>query len=359
MLFATPSLEPHGSALSQLSELRSELGVQVSRATPWAGQLRRQAKSATARSSIAIEGFYVSEEVASAVIDGRATPGSADQRAFADYALAMQHVAVLADDPSFTWNDRVLLDLHFEACSSAPKGRPGRWRTGPVLVTAPGGGVAYRAPDADDVPGLIDELVGWLDRGDLRAPAVVRAAMAHLNLVSIHPFNDGNGRISRITQSLVLARDGVLSPELGSIEEYLAQDTTGYYDVLREVQGGTYKPERTAEPWLVFCIEAHTKQARERLKTLKRAGQRWTALERLVEDRGWPDRLAIALEQSLFGGVDRASYSNEAAVSTATASTDLRRLQDAGLIASRGRGRNTRYVAEPGLQRLVAESEDA
>lgn len=359
MLFATPLLDPHLSALSQLNELRADLGVQVSRSTPWAGQLRRHAQAATARSSVAIEGFHVSAEVASAVVEGRTTPGSSDQRAFAGYALAMQHVAVLADDPAFAWSDRVLLDLHFEACSSEPNGRPGRWRTGPVLVTAPGGGVAYRAPDAEEVPGLIDELVAWLTLGDLEAPAVVRAAMAHLNLVSIHPFNDGNGRISRITHSLVLARDGVLSPELGSIEEYLGRDTSGYYDVLREVQGGTYRPERTAEPWLAFCIEAHIKQARERLKTLERAASRWMTLERLVEDRGWPDRLVVALEQSLFGGVDRASYASEADVSTATASTDLRRLRDAGLIVGRGRGRNTRYVAEPGLQRLTMESEDA
>lgn len=356
MLYQTPPLTPHLAALSELAEVRSALGGQVSRATPWAGRLRRQARAATARSSIAIEGFHVSEELASAVVDGRATPSSSDQRAFSGYALAMQHVAILAGDPSFTWSDRVLLDLHFEACSSEPKGRPGRWRTGSVIVTAPGGGVAYRAPDADEVPGLIDELVGWLNRGNLDAPVAVRAAMAHLNLVSIHPFNDGNGRISRITQSLVLARDGVLSPELGSIEEYLARDTMRYYDALREVQGGTYKPERSAEPWLTFCIEAHIAQARERLATLERAALRWTALERLVEGRGWPDRLAIALEQSLFAGVDRASYSAEADVSTATASTDLRRLQDAGLIISQGRGRNTRYVATAGLQSQIEHS---
>jgi Fic family protein len=358
MLYRIPSLTPHLAALSELNELRRRLGVEVSRSTPWAGQLRRQARVATARSSTAIEGYHVSAEVASAVVEGRAGATDEDQRAVACYALAMQHVAVLAGDPSFAWSARLLLDLHFETCSSRPEARPGRWREAPVLVTAPGGGVAYRAPDAGEVPGLMTELVGWLTDGDLGAPTVVRGAMAHLHLVSIHPFRDGNGRLSRILQSLVLAREGVLSPELGSIEEYLAQDTLRYYDVLRTVQDGRYQPERSAEAWLAFCVEAHLIQARRQLTTLDQAARRWAVLEQLIERRDWPDRLTIALEQSLFDGVDRTSYCAEAGISPATGSADLRRLQDAGLIRREGRGRNTRYAATPNLRALVAASGD-
>lgn len=353
MLYTTPDLTPHLEALAALDELQSRLGHEVSKATPWVGQLRRHARAATARSSTAIEGYHVSAEVAAAVVEGRVVAADRDQRVVAGYALAMQHVAVLADDPGFRWSDRLLLDLHFEACASEPTGSPGRWRTGPVLVTAPGGGVAYRAPAAEEVPTLMGELVDWLSE-DLGTPVVVRAAMAHLHLVSIHPFRDGNGRLSRILQSLVLARDGVLSPELGSIEEYLARDTGRYYDVLRQVQGGRYQPERSADPWLAFCIEAHRVQADERIATLDRAARRWAALEELVAARGWPDRLVIALEQSLFDGVDRASYSTEVDVSPATASADLRRLMDAGLIAREGRGRDTRYLAGPQLRERVA-----
>lgn len=80
---------------------------------------------------------------------------------------------------------------------------------------------------------------------------------------------------------------------------------------------------------------------------------RWSYLERLIEERSWPDRLAIALEQSLFDGTDRASYSSEADVSTPTASNDLRRLLDAGLIAQQGRGPSTRYVASEHLAEQI------
>ncbi len=340
-------------ALEELDSLRRRLGTEVSRATPWVGRLRREARVVTARSSTAIEGYHVSAETASALIEGRRGAGDGNERAVAGYALAMQHVAVLADDPTFGWSERLLLDLHFEACSGERDGNPGRWRTGPVVVTAPGGGVAYRGPEAEQIPELVGELVAWLIAGDRDAPVAVRAAMAHLHLVSIHPFRDGNGRLSRILQSLVLARDGVLSPELGSIEELLARDTMRYYAVLREVQGGRFQPENDVSAWIEFCIEAHLILARERLSKHLRAAVRWEALEGLVETHGWPERMVIALEHCLFEGLDRAAYVAEADVSPATASADLRRIHEAGLVERHGRGRATRYVATDLLRDLV------
>jgi len=183
--------------------------------------------------------------------------------------------------------------------------------------------------------------------------------MAHLHTVSVHPFRDGNGRIARIVQSLVLAREGLLSPEFASIEEYLGSHTREYYGVLQRIQGGRYQPERDAAEWLAFCIEAHLSQARKRLEQIEVAAARWSCLEGLVEGRGWPDRLVIALEQSLIGGTDRASYEREADISPATASNDFRRLVDASLVTQEGRGRTTRYRASEDLREQVAAAVQA
>lgn len=190
-----------------------------------------------------------------------------------------------------------------------------------------------------------------------RAPVViVRAAMAHFHVVSVHPFRDGNGRISRIVQSLMLARGGVLLPEFSSIEEYLGHNTRQYYAVLRKVQAGSYTPERDAGPWVRFCITAHIEQARQRLEQIAKAAAKWATLEHLVEARGWPERLVIALEQSLFDGAERAAYATEADISLATGTSDLRRLLDAGLVTQLGRTRSTRYVASPELRRATTSA---
>jgi Fic family protein len=147
----------------------------------------------------------------------------------------------------------------------------------------------------------------------------------------------------------VLARHGLFAPEFLSIEEYLGEHSADYYDVLESVQGGSYQPERNAEPWIEFCVRAHVDQALRRSAQLKDAARRWSFLEALVEQRGWPDRLVVALELSLFQGVDRSSYVEEAGVSQPTASNDLRRLLDAGLVAQQGSGRSTRYRASTQL----------
>jgi Fic family protein len=111
-------------------------------------------------------------------------------------------------------------------------------------------------------------------------------------------------------------------------------------------------------PFVTLCVEAHVAQARRRLRQLAEAGVRWAYLEKLVEQRDWPDRLVIALEQSLFQGTNRATYLAEADVSGPTASSDLRRLADAGLISQQGRRPATRYIASEQLTRDVRQSRD-
>jgi Fic family protein len=307
-------------------------------------------------SSVSIEGFAVPAGAAAALVAGDEQPPADDENrlAVASYARAMDHVGIMAIDPGFSWSDRTVLDLHFDACHFQRDKLPGLFRTGPIHVTSPRGGPpAYEGAAAETVPTLMAEAVDWLQNGDLDTHVVVRAAMAHLHVVSIHPFRDGNGRISRIVQSLVLAREGLISPEFSSIEEYLGHHTQQYYAVLRQVQAGSYQPERDAAPWVRFCVTAHIEQARQRLEQLGQAANRWATLERLVEARGWPDRLVIALEQSLFDGAERAAYAAEADISLATATSDLRRLVDAGLVTQLGRTRSTRYVASNELRRLM------
>lgn len=355
MIFGTPPISKAlRRQLGDLDELRQRLGAQAGIAGPWLGSLRRQWRASSAESSIEIEGFRVpaDEMIAVASGDTPSDPTDDDRMALSCYARAMDHVGVMADDPIFRWVDRVILDLHFDASYFQEDKGPGRYRRGGIEVTRRGGGAsAYVAPHPDDVPTLMGEVVDWLEHGDLDIHVAVRAAMAHLHVVSAHPFRDGNGRISRIVQSLVLAREGLLAPEFISIEEYLGRNTEAYYAVLQETQGGTYQPERDATPWVRFCIQAHLEQARRRLEQIAEAEGRWSFLEGVVERRRWPDRLVIALEQSLFQGVDRGSYASEADVSAPTASNDLRRLLDAGMVVQRGRGRTTRYVASEALHR--------
>jgi Fic family protein len=356
MLLSTPLITQDLQArLNELDHLRRTLGQQSHRPARWMGTLRRLLQASVVEGSTSIEGFHVSAGDALALLGGQeqAQPGEDDRLAIACYGRAMDHVAAMAHDPAFRWLDRVILDLHFDACWFQPQASPGLWRTGPVGITGGDGRLVYQGPDAEQVPGLMAETAQWLSEGDLDAHVVVRAAMAHLHVISIHPFRDGNGRVARIVQSLVLARDGHMSSEFGSIEEYLGENTPAYYAALQEAHGERYQPDCDTTEWVSFCVNAHLAQARRRLAQIEAAGARWSLLEDLVARRGWPERMAIALEQSLIGGSTRTLYSGEAEVSLATASADFRRLVDAGLAVQRGQGPTTRYYASDELRNAV------
>jgi Fic family protein len=358
MIYATPQPPPSLQArLDELARLRESLGQQVGATSRWMGSLRREVRAHSIEGSTSIEGFSVTPGEALALTSGAEVNAGDDEdrQAVACYARAMDHVGTMAVDPRFRWLDRVILDLHFDACCFQRDKDPGLWRTGPIGVTGANGSLEYRGPDGEEVVGLMDEVAEWLASGDLEADVAVRAAMAHLHVTSVHPFRDGNGRVSRIVQSLVLAREGAASPEFFSIEEYLGAHTREYYAALREVQAGSYHPQRDATSWVTFCVEAHIAQAKRRLAQIEEAAVRWQRLEGLAEARGWPERLVIALEQSLLGGTERDRYGREADVSPATASADFRRLLDAGLVHQRGQGRNTSYLASDLLRDAIGK----
>ena len=154
--------------LRELDELRTRLGAEASTSAPWIGRLRRSFKAQTASSSAAIEGFVVTPQEAVDLVDERdARASTEDQLAVAGYARAMDHITTMARDESFSWCERVVLDLHFDACAFQRGKRPGLWRTGPVSVTMPDGeGLAFVGPHHEEVPGLMSEVVAWLAAED-------------------------------------------------------------------------------------------------------------------------------------------------------------------------------------------------
>lgn len=162
---------------------------------------------------------------------------------------------------------------------------PGLWRPGSIWVKNEASGeVVYEAPHHDAVPALIEELVGSLADAT-GAPSTVQAAMAHLNLAMIHPFRDGNGRMSRCLQTLVLARAGIVAPELCSIEEFLGRNTESYYAVLAQVGRGRWNPASDARPWIRYCLGAHYAQGATVLRRINEWGEAWEPCENSPRER--------------------------------------------------------------------------
>jgi fido (protein-threonine AMPylation protein) len=140
---------------------------------------------------------------------------------------ALGYVLAMSSDPHFTLDASAVRSMHFMMLSHDLTESPGRYRTGPIYVHDEATSTTvYEGPDAAAVPGLVDELVADLS-ADSDADPLIRAAMTHLNLVMIRPFRDGNGRMARALQTLVLSRGGIAEPAFSSIEEWLGHNTDG------------------------------------------------------------------------------------------------------------------------------------
>ncbi|RSM60254.1 Fic family protein [Actinoplanes sp. ATCC 53533] len=357
MLFRAPSLDPDDlRVIEEINQLRRELRIYLHEPRRWKGQMRRNLKARAVRGSNSIEGYDVSLDDALAIMEDE-EPLDADRRTSLEivgYRNALTYIQQLADDAAFSLDESLIRSLHFMMLGHDLSKSPGRYRPGQIFVHDEERNVkVYEGPDADDVPALMQELVASLTTWDDECPVFVRAAMAHLNLVMIHPFRDGNGRMARALQTMVLAREKILSPEFSSIEEWLGRNTQSYYSVLAEVGSGEWHPERDAKGWVRFNLVAHHMQAQTVLRRVDDASRTWAELEKVVVQRRLPERAVFALYSATLGlKVRRPVYEKDADIEVGTANRDLRFMVSAGLLEAQGETRGRYYLGTPELREI-------
>jgi Fic family protein len=350
MIYAYPTLDATDHAvLGLIQEQRSLLRYQVSQNPGrWSGFLRRNTLARALQGSNSIEGYNANLEEAQAVVDDE-RPETLEEEtlsALIGYRTAMTYVLRVHDDPYAEVNAQFIRGLHYMMLSYDLTKHPGQWRPGAIFVVRdPDGDVVYEGPDAPDVPGLIAELVDQII--NLKdADSTVLAAMTHLNLTMIHPFKDGNGRMARALQTLVLARDGILSPVFCSIEEWLGRNTEGYYATLAEVGHGRWNPQNDPLPWVRFCLVAHYQQAATLMRRNNEFARVWAEIERIRGGFHLPDRMDAALMDATYGyKVRNNRYRVDNDISDVVASRDLKRLCEVGLLRPVGEKRGRYYLA--------------
>lgn len=215
--------------------------------------------------------------------------------------------------------------------------------------------IHYVAPASKDVPREMRGFLAWWERtrpGKHEAiDGLLRAGIAHLWFETIHPFEDGNGRIGRAIIDMALAQDAKRSQRYCSLSTQLMADHDAYYDALNEAQRGSLDITR----WLAFFLDQYcrTNSAAQQVVNV--------ALQKL---RFWAEHASRPLNQrqrkvlqrmldagpaGFEGGMSTEKYSNLANTTKITASRDLAEMLKVGLVLSTGQGRGTRYwVNVPG-----------
>ena len=209
------------------------------------------ARHATVAGSTAIEGNPLTPaQVDEVLTGGQVDAARTDIREVLNYNAALDLANRAAIRTDFEWSAELIRRLNAAILDGLPDDERGEYRTGPVTV----GGV-FTPPEASRLPALMGELVEWL-RHPTEAHPLVLAGLTHLNVVSIHPWLNGNGRTARVAGSLMLMRCGIGAPELLNVEAEIRASRDRYFDVLQETHGPTYDPqEHATTPWLEYFAE--------------------------------------------------------------------------------------------------------
>lgn len=206
--------------------------------------------------------------------------------------------------------------------------------------------VHFEAPPSDAVPGEMDAFIAWFAQsapGCARAqPALTRAALAHLYFVSIHPYEDGNGRISRALAEKALAQ-AVGHPILLALSPAIQRRRSTYYDALE-----ANNKNMEVGGWMTYFAET-VLEAQSQTQRLIDFMIAKTRLYDRVRDR-LNQRQARAIARMFSegpdgfeGGLSRANYVAITGAPTATATRDLADLVDKGVLEMTGALKSTRY----------------
>ncbi len=355
MIYQEPALESQDrEVLEKIREQREKLRMYTQyNPRRWFGTLRKATLARAIRGSNRIEGYHASLDEAMAAVGEEPPPDDRTETWFAinGYRAALTYILQTAEDPTFEFGKQFLKSLHFMMIQFDMSKSPGQWRAREIsIVDDRHPDPIYEAPSHESIDGLVSELVDYI-RADIAESVMVKAAMAHLNLTMIHPFRDGNGRMARALQTLVLAQDGFVHPIFSSIEEWLGRNTPDYHKALGAMSDGTWSPEYDALPWVRFCLTAHYQQALTLIRRHEEHEALYEKIDGLIKRNGLHERTAIPLFDAALGmRMTNSRYQRDTEASVHIATRDLRMLVEAGLLIPHGEKRGRCYTRSETLE---------
>ena len=228
----------------------------------------------------------------------------------------------------------------------------GTWRDdskGPMQVVSGAIGrerVHYEAPSADKIPAEMSAFLEWANQTDGIDP-VIRAAVAHLWFVTLHPFDDGNGRIARAIADWALARSENTSRRFYSMSAQIRKERNAYYDMLERTQKGTLDITEWLQ-WFIGCLDRAIEGTEISLSAVFKKELFWKGYAGISLN----DRQRLMLNKMLDGLKGKLTSTKWAALakcSQDTAQRDIQDLIDKGVVVKdAGGGRSTSYsLKEP------------
>lgn len=226
----------------------------------------------------------------------------------------------------------------------------GKFRVGEEPMQVVSGAVGkevihYVAPPSKEVPKEINKFLKWW-RNSEGIDGIIRAAIAHLWFVSIHPFDDGNGRVTRAITDMALAQDEKTSKRLYSLSSEIMKERKAYYDILEKTQKG----DGDITDWLVWFLEIFIKAIESSEVLIKRSMfmnrfyKHFAGISLNNRQSKVIKKLLESYPREFVGGMTNKKYVSIANTTPESAKRDIKDLVEKGLLLkNKGGGRSTSY----------------
>lgn len=303
----------------------------------WIAEMQNRALVLEAHYTTHIEGTHLTLEQSEQLLAGKKVAGADpdDARELLNYRSAFDLVTEYLDSGE-PITEALVREIHKRLVNGVrgDKALPGEYRKGQnYVVNSKTGKVIYTPPPAAEVPGLMAGLVAWL-RAEHGINPVLESGIAQFQLVHVHPFNDGNGRTSRLLSTLCLYRKGYDFKRLFTISEYYDRDRIAFYKAIQEVR----ERDMDLTGWLEFFTDGLATQMREVQERGEKVIRRDVTLAR-ARKSGLKDRPLSLLAFLLARGKGTlAECENALKENRRTLQRDLKLLVERGLVREVGTG---------------------
>lgn len=248
-----------------LIEASREVIVNAPLIPSWEAKFRKEAIERTIHHGTHIEGNPLSEEDVQNILDGKEVLArERDIQEIINYRNVLKFIdqiaSLIGPGKPYILTIETILEIHRITTERVvnPENCGHFRKTQVVLKNSRTGEISYTPPPSPEVPYLVEDLVNWINSKEAREThPIVKAGIIHYELARIHPFVDGNGRVSRAVATLVMFLDGYDIRKLFSLEEYFDSNALEYYLTLQAVSNQLVMDthERDLTPWLEYFVK--------------------------------------------------------------------------------------------------------
>ena len=312
----------------------------------WDAKFREEAIVRTVHHGTHIEGNELSFAQAARVIEGKEVLArERDIQEVINYRNVLRYIDELrGKDAELRVTESVIKNLHKLTVEKIlPKEESGDYRQAKVVVkNSQTGEVTFSPPPAIEIPYLVEGFLHWLNDSKTKdLHPVLVSGITHYELVRIHPFLDGNGRVARAAAILVLFKEGYDVKKFFSLEEHYDKDAAGYYGALKSAEGGDLTE------WLKYFTEGLALE----LSEIKEKVQNLSVDLKLKEKMGGKQVALSSRQIKIVEYIQKAGFLQNKAfkevfpmISEDTVLRDLQDLIKKGIIKKTGITKAAKYV---------------